>query len=239
MEASTNTVSQSVEASIMIWEAHLDRLSAEENQLTSLLSTDEHIQFARLRSPIDRLRRLIARAYLRQILAAILGQHPATLTFMREPSGKPVLSSAPNLWFNVSHAGSHVVYAVYWEGPVGVDIERLDRSRVDLAVARHMFAPEEVVAIEAYPNPERTSAFFRCWTAKEALVKALGVGLDETYLKLNMSRLIYTSNTIITEPHMLTVPYRLCALTVAPGYIATVAAPAGTWSIIHRPWPPI
>jgi 4'-phosphopantetheinyl transferase len=44
-------------------------------------------------------------------------------------------------------------------------------------VADKFFSPEEVGALRTLPPEEQIPAFFRCWTRREALVKALGQGL--------------------------------------------------------------
>ena len=62
---------------------------------------------------------------------------------------------------------------------VGVDIESSPAARGACdEVAEAYFAPAEVSALKALPRDQRDSAFLRCWTRKEAYVKALGDGLQ-------------------------------------------------------------
>ena len=61
---------------------------------------------------------------------------------------------------------------------MGIDIERV-RPLDHLDLARRYFHPNEVAAIEGVrPTEEQLLAFFRTWTLKEAIVKAIGRGLS-------------------------------------------------------------
>lgn len=83
--------------------------------------------------------------------------------------GKPYLPEGP--YFNLSHSGDKVVLLVS-DRPSGVDIEQI--SPWSRAVARRVFTQKEQAWLNAHE--EEDSAFFRLWTAKEAVMKALGLG---------------------------------------------------------------
>ncbi|MDR2012983.1 MAG: 4'-phosphopantetheinyl transferase superfamily protein [Rhodanobacter sp.] len=94
----------------------------------------------------------------------------------RGPHGKPFAPDWPDLEFNLSHAGPQVLLAFARRQALGVDIEAETR-RFSAGLARRFFAPRETAALERLPEPLRHTAFLHLWTHKEALLKALGVGL--------------------------------------------------------------
>src|SRR5262249_7557152 len=101
----------------------------------------------------------------------------ADVEFGYGPQGKPFVPDS-TLAFNVSHSGGCAVYAFGSCLEIGVDVELLDHARYDDGVAERFFSPDEVATLQALPKPERGSAFLRCWTRKEAYIKARGEGLS-------------------------------------------------------------
>src|SRR5262249_49090039 len=62
-------------------------------------------------------------------------------------------------------------------GPIGVDVEHMRREPDVDALAARFFAAEEIDALATLAAHERVTGFYRCWTRKEAYVKALGVSV--------------------------------------------------------------
>jgi 4'-phosphopantetheinyl transferase len=124
----------------------------------------------------DRDRFLAARGRLREILAGCLGADPRELIFDYGEQGKPRLAGAgAALRFNLSHSGDHAVLAVSRSAEVGVDIECV--RPIERELAARTFSAAEVAALDALPDERWLEGFFRCWTRKEAVVKAIGTGL--------------------------------------------------------------
>jgi 4'-phosphopantetheinyl transferase len=144
------------------------------------LDEDERARAARFRFERDARRFIVARSALRAVLGGYLGVPPGDLVFAYGTHGKPALRGGhAALDFNVSHSGEVAVVAAGWRRAVGVDVEQW-RPLPDLAaLAARAFAPPELVALGALPEAERPAAFFRCWTRKEAFIKATGRGLAE------------------------------------------------------------
>jgi 4'-phosphopantetheinyl transferase len=78
----------------------------------------------------------------------------------------------------MSHAHGRALIAVSEGLEVGVDLERI---RLDVEVAKlseRYFAPSEHAAIMQSAQEQRATRFFRYWVAKEAVLKAQGIGLS-------------------------------------------------------------
>lgn len=99
--------------------------------------------------------------------------HPLAISIAE--GGKPYLVSEPNLHFSLSHSANWAVCAVS-DHPVGVDIERCEPGRRD--VASRFFHKEEVRYLNTLLPSARDDAFYKLWTLKESFVKSTGRGLD-------------------------------------------------------------
>lgn len=144
------------------------------------LPVEEREAAAGLRLPDARRRHVLARAALRSILAAYLGQAPAALRIEAGGRGKPALAPSQPLRFNLSHCGDHMLLALALDREIGVDLE-LQRPLRDLdALAARILAPGEHAQLDASPRDSRVATLLRFWTCKEALAKAHGhgIGLD-------------------------------------------------------------
>lgn len=116
---------------------------------------------------------------LLQILGAYLGVTSHEVMLVDGEFGRPALSAihAASLDFNWSHSGEYALIAIGREFTPGIDIEQQrDRTRA-LDIAEHYFCKDELAALNAVPVDTRSSAFLELWTAKEAVLKALGRGL--------------------------------------------------------------
>jgi 4'-phosphopantetheinyl transferase len=143
----------------------------------ALLSPDERARADRFRFARDRDRYTRGRAFLRRRLAEATGRPAAALRFAEGAWGKPALACG-TLEFNLSHSGGLAVLALSTEGPVGIDVELVDRS-VDVGrLSESCFVAAERAVIDALGPEERRRRFFAFWTAKEALMKLTGQGMS-------------------------------------------------------------
>jgi len=125
----------------------------------------------------DRTRFLAARGALRRLLGQYLGLQPNRVHLVVGPRGKPALAEAAGLHFNLSHCKDEALIAISFAGEVGVDIELMRPLPDALDLARRFFAPDEVAALECAEPSRSADEFLRCWTRKEACLKATGLGL--------------------------------------------------------------
>jgi 4'-phosphopantetheinyl transferase len=147
--------------------------------LRATLDGDELARAERFVLERHRLRYVAAHGLLRHILGGYLGVAPAEIRFGHARHGKPYLlgEAQLDLRFNLAHSGDRMLVAVAVGRDVGVDLELVGRDRDFAGIARHFFSPNEVAALTALPERERRTAFYLCWTRKEAYLKACGTGL--------------------------------------------------------------
>lgn len=111
----------------------------------------------------------------RIILSKYLHCPPEQIEFHIGSHGKPSIHNS-DLQFNVSDSGCYVLLGVTRNHPIGVDIERIDRNIDYLALSKRFFTTREYEAI--VNSADQKTTFFRCWTQKEAFIKAVGLGLS-------------------------------------------------------------
>lgn len=161
-----------IDVSLHFWA--LDAPGSTVEDLARHLSPDETARAARFVFDRDRIAHVLGRGRLREILGARTGTAPAALRFDYGAHGKPALAGGP--FFNLSHSGGLACLAISETADLGCDIEAF--RFVEEGVAERFFAPAEHAARLALPEAERQAAFFRIWTRKEAVVKAIGDGLS-------------------------------------------------------------
>ncbi len=129
---------------------------------------------------------IASRWLLRKVIGVYLQQPPKSLVFSRTEKGKPYLANHA-LQFNLSHSGHWALLAVANQMELGVDIEQIKDSRDLLGIAENYYHPDEFAQLQQRPGDEQTPYFYQLWTLKEALLKALGLGISAGLENLNFS----------------------------------------------------
>ncbi|MFC4525616.1 4'-phosphopantetheinyl transferase family protein [Dyella halodurans] len=120
------------------------------------------------------------RAPLLAMLGAYLGLPAEAVQLEESDHGRPHLAPAHHhgaFAFNWSHSSDQALIAIARGIVPGVDLERLRAHPRALPIARRYFGPEESASLETLTDGQRDRAFLELWTAKEAVLKALGRGL--------------------------------------------------------------
>lgn len=167
----------------VVWWLALDGLGQSDwPRLRALLSEEELARADRFHFERDRLVYTAAHALCRGLLSAATGAPPRDWQFSIGAHGKPeviVPAGAPRLRINLSHTRGLAAAALTVEHDIGIDVEWLDRQPHVDELAERMFAERERQQLATIPDAERTEAFLRFWTLKEAYVKAIGKGLSQ------------------------------------------------------------
>ncbi|WP_239590838.1 4'-phosphopantetheinyl transferase family protein [Vitreimonas flagellata] len=184
------------------------------------LSEKETARMARFVFDKDRFRFGQSHARMRALLGAHLGVGPSDLSFGENAHGKPLLAGGP--FFNLSHSHNLAALAISDDLDLGLDVEHV-RAIEGPQIARRFFSPQECAALNAYAGPEYENAFYRCWTRKEAYVKAQGEGLG---IPLDSFDVTIDADT---PPRLLRIDgddaaaWQMCAFDPAPNYQGAVA----------------
>jgi 4'-phosphopantetheinyl transferase len=183
----------------------------------AILNDEERARADRFRFEKHTRRFTVARAFLRTILGEVTDRAPAAVEITLSPYGKPLVEGVE---FNLSHSSELAVVAVA-ESRVGIDVERV-RERPTMEMAERFFAPDEVEQLRSAPPDERQHAFFRCWTSKEAYLKARGEGitLPLDWFVVSLDR---DTPALLRARDDDPSRWRLSRVPVAEGYVCTVA----------------
>jgi 4'-phosphopantetheinyl transferase len=147
-------------------------IPADFDGLTHLLSRDEYQKLCGFKRQVDRWRRLAGRLLLWYTLKNHTGWDQNSLPpICYNVYGKPYLPDF-DLDFSISHAGSMVACGFVFSGKAGLDVEEI--FPVDFADYASILNIDEQAAIRAGKNSLKT--FYRIWTRKEAILKAIGTG---------------------------------------------------------------
>lgn len=220
------------ESAVHVWTASLDVGAAQRRALGRHLSRGEVDRALRLRSDLDRTRFVVARGILRELVARYLCVEPCCIRFRYGAYGKPSLADGA-LAINLSRTEDRVVFAFARGRELGIDIERVRRDFPYERVAAAFFSAAEVPALQAFPPEERPEAFFRCWTRKEAYLKARGDGLTVDLASFDVS--------LDECPVLLRVPdepgrFALYDLDAPPGHAVALAADGQRARVCQEVW---
>lgn len=141
------------------------------------LSEPEYARISRLLLPEKRDLLAATLAERRHLLAGLLGSEPAGLRIAHDDQGKPGLPDYPDISISFSDSEGWNGLALSRGRPVGIDVElarpvRWEPMLTMLSEDNEADDIRTVLADRAGQEP-----FFRCWTAKEAILKAAGTGL--------------------------------------------------------------
>lgn len=163
---------------------HLFRVNLSEAFLRFDLEDHSHLsprevhRCSRYRFRKDKIRFSVGRLVLRRLFKNYLSAYANPFDFVFNEFGKPSLLYYPELKFNLSHSGDYILIGVGKEYELGVDTEVYNETIDHLDLAKSVFSLEEQSALSHLPIGERIHGFYRCWSMKESVIKAVGIGLQ-------------------------------------------------------------
>jgi 4'-phosphopantetheinyl transferase len=207
-----------VEADVAYWDwaRERNRFPA----LLALLSPEEISRAERLAIPVIRERFVLRHGILRETLGAMIGTSPAALRFDRGPDGKPLLAGDGDLAFNLSKSGDGLLIATARGGAIGCDLERLRPNSEAKSIAARWFSASEQEALGRLEGEAFDRAFMRLWVRKEAVLKAVGTGMQGSLGVDTGDPEPETERPVVVEGR----EFWLADFEPVPGWVAAVAA---------------
>jgi 4'-phosphopantetheinyl transferase len=227
---------------VHVWRAALDQTPSQIQDFHHRLAADEQARAARLCFERDREHFIAARGVLRNILGRYLNRAPESLSFCYGSHGKPALAGDLDegaIRFNVSHSQGLALYAVTRGRELGIDLEHIRSELAAVEIAERFFSRREVAMLRSLPKEMQSQAFFRCWTRKEAYIKARGEGLSLPLDEFDVSLAPGEPAAVIGTQRDPFEAFRwsLQDLTPAPRYAAALAVAGHGWRLICWQWP--
>jgi 4'-phosphopantetheinyl transferase len=202
---------------------------------TSLLSNEEMERASRLRTAALFHRFAANHGMLRILLGSYLGMDPRRLQFAANPYGKPSLREMGlHLRFNMTHSDDLTLIAVCLQSEVGIDVETVRPVEEWEEIAKSHFSDDEyrcLLAEPMQPADLQRDAFFRCWTRKEAVIKAIGMGLSMPLSSFTVSTTQEAALLHCSWNETAASQWTLEHLEPAPGFVGALAMEGTEWSI--------
>ncbi|MGH9720228.1 MAG: 4'-phosphopantetheinyl transferase family protein [Bryobacteraceae bacterium] len=163
---------------VHVWRIDISASNAVAERLLPLLARDERDRAAGFRFDGHRNSFIAAHGALRILLGRYLNDDASNIQLTYGSKGKPSLAGPSRIRFNASHSGRLALVALTLDCDIGVDVEQIRPFPNVHEVINRFFSAEEAAELSSLPADEHASAFFRCWTRKEAYIKAIGDGLS-------------------------------------------------------------
>jgi 4'-phosphopantetheinyl transferase len=187
----------------------------------AVLSAGERARAAQLVGDERRRRYAGAHVLVRELLGERLRVAPRDVAIEQDERGKPFVAGR-EVTFSLAHSASLAAVAIAEGAEIGVDVERLRDIDVGL-LAKGTCSEDERARLAEAAEPDRSALFLRLWTAKEAVLKALGVGLTVPPASADVASVLDTGRAACLGTEV-------ASLEPAPGYAGALARvlPAAT-----------
>jgi 4'-phosphopantetheinyl transferase len=222
------------ENAVHIWLVQTNGESVSLGDFKDLLSSVEQDRASKFKFETDRRRYITAHAALRSILSIYVNSPARELQFASGPYGKPKLApihDKKKIAFNLSHSHELALIAVTRGREIGVDVEWVREDFAFDEVAQRFFTTREVAALHALPLHLQREAFYKCWTSKEAFLKAKGTGLSGQLDEVEMMLTDHVLRLKGTIPNL-----SLIELTVYAGYVAALVVDGVEPQLTYYAW---
>ena len=164
------------ERQIVTYKAHLPDFVSRVSYFQQMLSEDEVKKASHFHFSKHKIRYILSQGILRFLLGKyFLDQSFESIAFSKAAYGKPFVANS-DIRFNISHSKDYAFYAFsFFE--VGIDVEFWRKRKYLSGIINTNFSPLEQKIYHAQPKEAKLASFYQGWSANEAFIKAIGMGL--------------------------------------------------------------
>jgi 4'-phosphopantetheinyl transferase len=209
-------------ADVRAWLVEVDLTAPLEVASAGLLDATELARARRYLRHSDSARFATVRAALRMLLSLHVDADASSLVIETDARGRPALASPEAPDFNVSHSGAFGAIALSATRSLGIDIEEARVSLDWRELARAVFSEADRRTVDATAPGAQREAFFECWSAKEAVLKAHGTGMGAGALTMDSFSVMPRA----AERYALSEEagdFIVCKLAAPPGYVMALS----------------
>jgi 4'-phosphopantetheinyl transferase len=218
-----------------VWRASLP-IGASMQRFEASLSSEEKERAGKFLVAHAREQFIASRSILRELLSAYLRVPAVEISISYGHYGKPSVADSAGsspLCFNGSHSQGLAVFAFTREREVGIDIEKIRPEVATEEIAERFFSKAEIADLATLPPQLRSEGFFRCWTRKEAYIKARGLGLQIPLQSFDVAVQADEAQQIGEGNNL---PWSLYSFEPASGFVGAVAAQGSDWRLRYFSW---
>jgi 4'-phosphopantetheinyl transferase len=210
---------------VHVWGVSLSGISESgATVLASMCSAAEQEKSARFIFDRDRWSYLAAHGLLRHALSRYDPTHaPSEWSFRGAPHGRPELAEhlCSRLRFNLSHCSTRAICVVCSDLDCGIDVELMSQAINTSFMRERCLSRREQRWLASFSAELQEGAFLQLWTLKEAVAKAVGLGLNISFGELDLE--VSDPPRLRSAPLVAACPWWLAQHQTQDGHIEALA----------------
>jgi 4'-phosphopantetheinyl transferase len=149
-------------------------------EIKEILSAEEIIKNEAMFQDNARQMFCLRKGITRILLSNYLDIAPKEVDYCYTEYGKPFFLNEKykNIYFNISHSKEFIMVAITEKRNIGVDVEKINLTKKVSVMAESVFSQDELKIFKNCCKDEKLQLFYETWVKKEAISKAVGVGIS-------------------------------------------------------------
>ncbi|WP_075883110.1 4'-phosphopantetheinyl transferase family protein [Candidatus Protochlamydia sp. W-9] len=165
---------------IHVWTSHLKTLTHTSLLDDGFLLLEEKLRKMRFATQWLKEKFLYSHVILRLLISKYLQVPLSEIRYKYGMYDKPFFNlKGKTFIFNMSHSNEWVAYGFSITSNIGIDIEEYAKEFSVIELSRAVFNQDEQKHLMTINSGKRKAYFLRIWTAKEAFLKMLGIGIGD------------------------------------------------------------